>query len=73
MTAAAAPGSGPGPITPDGCAVDLYAALTARDVPDEELPGLLAAADLRLDRVLTDDGSWFVAVPTAAKPLRPAT
>lgn len=37
----------------------------ARDVLDEELPGLLAAADLRLDRVLTDDGSWFVAVPAS--------
>lgn len=38
---------------------------TARDVTDEELPDLLAAADLRLDRVLTEDGSWFVAVPAA--------
>ena len=38
---------------------------TARDVPDEELPAVLAAADLRLERMLTDDGSWFVAVPGA--------
>jgi len=36
---------------------------TARDVPDRELPDLLAAADLRLDRMLTDDGAWFTAVP----------
>lgn len=36
---------------------------TARDVLDEELPGLLASADLRLDRVLTDDGSWIMAAP----------
>lgn len=39
---------------------------TARDVPDEELPDVLAAADLRLERILTDDGSWLVAVPTAS-------
>ncbi|WP_034266000.1 class I SAM-dependent methyltransferase [Actinospica robiniae] len=38
---------------------------TARDLLDEDLPDVLAAADLRLDRILTDDGSWFVAVPTA--------
>lgn len=37
---------------------------TARDVLDEELPGLLASADLRLDRILTEDGAWFAAVPT---------
>jgi SAM-dependent methyltransferase len=35
---------------------------TARDVDDEALPGVLAAADLRLDRMLTEDGSWFAAV-----------
>jgi SAM-dependent methyltransferase len=39
---------------------------TARDVDDEELPAVLAQADLRLDRVLTDDGAWFVALPGAA-------
>jgi SAM-dependent methyltransferase len=36
---------------------------TARDVDDAALPGILALADLRLERILTDDGAWFVAVP----------
>jgi SAM-dependent methyltransferase len=36
---------------------------TARDLPDADLPALLATADLRLDRILTPDGAWFVAVP----------
>jgi SAM-dependent methyltransferase len=39
---------------------------TARDVDDEALPGVLAQAGLRLDRTLTPDGAWFVAVPVAA-------
>ena len=36
---------------------------TARDVDDTALPSVLAAADLRLDRILDEDGSWFVALP----------
>jgi SAM-dependent methyltransferase len=34
---------------------------TATDVDDESLPGVLEAAALRLDRVLTRDGGWFTA------------
>jgi SAM-dependent methyltransferase len=36
---------------------------TARDVDDEALPGVLARAGLRLERILTPDGAWFAAVP----------
>lgn len=39
---------------------------TARDADDEVLPDVLEAAGLRLDRVLTQDGAWFVAVPVTA-------
>ncbi|HTJ72002.1 MAG TPA: class I SAM-dependent methyltransferase [Actinospica sp.] len=34
---------------------------TATDLDDETLPGALAAAGLRLDRILTRDGGWFTA------------
>jgi SAM-dependent methyltransferase len=36
---------------------------TARQLPEAELDASLAAADLRLDRYLTADQSWFRAVP----------
>ena len=39
---------------------------TTSDLRDEELPGALAAADLRLGRVLTEDGSWFTALEAAS-------
>jgi SAM-dependent methyltransferase len=35
---------------------------TTLDLDDEALPGALAAAGLRLGRVLTQDGGWFTAV-----------
>jgi SAM-dependent methyltransferase len=34
---------------------------TATDLDDAALPGVLEAADLRLDRILTRDGGWFTA------------
>ena len=34
---------------------------TATELDDAALPGALAAAGLRLDRVLTEDGRWFTA------------
>ena len=34
---------------------------TAQDLDDEALPGVLALAGLRLDRILTEDGRWFTA------------
>lgn len=37
-------------------------AFTTWELSDEELPDALGAAGLRLDRVLTRDGSWFSAV-----------
>ncbi len=42
-------GTGPGVITPDGCAVEFYARMTA--------------AGFRLDRYLTADHAWLRAVP----------
>lgn len=36
---------------------------TATRLDEVELAATLTAADLRLDRYLTDDGSWFSAVP----------
>jgi hypothetical protein len=36
---------------------------TARRLDDTELAAVLAAAGLRLDRYLTDDHTWFRAVP----------
>ena len=97
-------GTGPGVITPDGCAVDFYVMLPDFGEPaivheaagpgasilelgcgagrvthplialghqtfittrlDEAgLTAALAAAGLRLDRYLTEDRSWFRAVP----------
>jgi SAM-dependent methyltransferase len=38
---------------------------TATEVDDEALSGMLAAAALRLDRILTRDGGWFTARPSA--------
>lgn len=40
---------------------------TAREVDDEALPAILATADLRLDRILTDNGAWFTARPTDSR------
>jgi SAM-dependent methyltransferase len=34
---------------------------TTFEVDDEALPGMLEAAGLRLDRILTQDGGWFTA------------
>lgn len=36
---------------------------TAREVDDAALPGVLGSAGLRLERMLTEDGGWFAAVP----------
>jgi SAM-dependent methyltransferase len=36
---------------------------TSRSLTDEELPEVLAAADLRLDRFLDDDPAWVLARP----------
>lgn len=36
---------------------------TAREVADVALPGILGSVGLRLDRMLTEDGGWFAAVP----------
>jgi SAM-dependent methyltransferase len=36
---------------------------TSRRLDDEELPAVLAAAGLRLDHFLDDDGAWFTARP----------
>jgi hypothetical protein len=48
-------GTGPGVIT-----------FTARRLEDAELATALHAAGLRLDRYLTEDRSWFRAVPAGA-------
>jgi hypothetical protein len=37
---------------------------TSMRLDSSELADALAAAGLRLDRYLTEDGSWFRAVPT---------
>jgi hypothetical protein len=60
-------------ITPDGCAVDLYAMMPAFGEPAImhaaalERPFSSSAAGLRLDRYLTEDHSWFRAVPLARR------
>jgi hypothetical protein len=36
---------------------------TARRLDDETLPATLGTADLRFDRMLTDDGGWVMARP----------
>lgn len=36
---------------------------TAHEVDDADLPDVLEAAALRLDRILTPDGGWFTALP----------
>jgi hypothetical protein len=41
---------------------------TAMRLDDTELADALAAAGLRLDRYLTEDRSWFRAVPVPAAP-----
>jgi hypothetical protein len=55
-------GTGPGDITPDGCAVDFNALLPTLISPDE-LRADLAAAGLSFGQVLTEDQAWFTAKP----------
>ena len=37
----------------------------AKDLSDEALPDVLEASGLRLDQILTEDGTWFTARPIA--------
>ncbi len=37
----------------------------SRELSDEDLAGHLAAAGLAVDRTLTDDGTWLLALPGA--------
>jgi hypothetical protein len=53
-------GTGPGTITPDGCAVDLYTLLRPGREPE------IVPADGAVDRYLTDDHQWLRAVPASA-------
>jgi hypothetical protein len=70
------PGTGPGEITDDGCAVDFYALLPSFGEPEivhvavgsyeigpAELGDDLSSAGLRFARWLTGDQSWFAAYP----------
>jgi hypothetical protein len=45
-------GTGPGTITPDGCAVELYSRLPAGADPD------IVAAAVPAEAYLTDDRTW---------------
>jgi hypothetical protein len=67
-------GTGPGAITPDGCAVDVYRVLPAMGEPEVvhgAIPAgagtleLGAGAGLAVDAYLTGDGSWVRAVPVS--------
>ncbi|MGQ4385952.1 class I SAM-dependent methyltransferase [Streptomyces sp. SAS_270] len=70
-------GTGPGAITPDGCAVELYARLSARDEPDiiaAELPKAARLLELgsgvgRMTHPLLERGFTVTAVDESAEML----
>lgn len=70
-------GTGPGAITPDGCAVELYARLSARDEPDIIAAAVPAGANLlelgsgvgRMTHPLLERGFTVTAVDESAEML----